>query len=357
MQDAPAGFAGYTPIAPRGELSPVSRTSVTFDRQKWPFKPEVVAEGGNWAVKPGEQPDTPDNLALLTTRLRGPGQGYFTSTRDTSAASAQIAAIAADIEAAYPSLRPETVRGLIVHSAEWTDAMQKQFPQDKKGRVAILRRYGMGVPDLTRACQSAGDALTLVVESVIHPYKRDGNSRDGSSREINLHELPWPKDELAALMATKVQLRVTLSYFIEPNPASRGWNGRYVYQSHGLRFSTKRADDSLDNFRKRINKEAREDGIKPPSRKTEQGWFFGSDQQQAPGSLHTDIWEGTPQQLAAKGAIAVYPVTGWWKNHPDMDQSDDGVRYSLIVSIESPEVPVDLWTPVAQAIGVAVEIA
>jgi hypothetical protein len=357
MWGAPVGFAGYTPIAPRGELSPVSRTSVTFDRKKWPFKPEVVAEGGNWAVKPGEQPDTPDNLALLTTRLRRPGQGYFTSTRDTSAASAQVAAIAADVEAAYPMLRPETVRGLIVHSAEWTDPMREQFPQDKKGRVARLRRYGMGVPDVARACRSAGDALTLVVESVIHPYRRVGNSRKGSSREMNLHELPWPKDELAALMATTVRLRVTLSYFVEPNPSSRGWNGRYVYPSHGLRFATKRADDTLSNFRKRINAEARLGGAKPPSRKTEQGWFFGSDEQQSPGSLHTDIWEGTAQALSEKGAIAVYPVAGWWKDRPDMDQSDDGVHYSLIVSVESPQVPTDLWTPVAQAIGVAVEIA
>ena len=41
MSGAPAAFAGYAPIAPRGELSPVSRTSVVFDRKKWPFKPNA----------------------------------------------------------------------------------------------------------------------------------------------------------------------------------------------------------------------------------------------------------------------------------------------------------------------------
>ena len=49
-------FAGYTPIAPAGELSPRSRTSVAWDRQ-WPVKPDVVFEGGNLAhdgVLPGE---------------------------------------------------------------------------------------------------------------------------------------------------------------------------------------------------------------------------------------------------------------------------------------------------------------
>ena len=45
-----AKFAGYLPIAPAGELSPRSRTSVAWDRQ-WPVKPDVVYEGGNLAHK------------------------------------------------------------------------------------------------------------------------------------------------------------------------------------------------------------------------------------------------------------------------------------------------------------------
>ncbi|WP_165693203.1 S8 family serine peptidase, partial [Mycobacteroides abscessus] len=71
MSGAPEDFAGYVPIAPRGELSPVSRTSVVFDRRKWPFKPDVVADGGNVAASPDKSDvDTPANLALVTTRLQ-----------------------------------------------------------------------------------------------------------------------------------------------------------------------------------------------------------------------------------------------------------------------------------------------
>lgn len=55
-----------------------------------------------------------------------------------------------------------------------------------------------------------------------------------------------------------------------------------------------------------------------------------------------------------EGAIAVYPVAGWWKSQRKYDQSDQGVDYSLVVSIESPHV--DLWTPVAQQIATTVEI-
>lgn len=352
-------FEGYVPIAPRGELSPTSRTSVSFDQKRWPFKPEVVAPGGNIARSPaGTEVDTPENLAILTTRMQRPGEGYFTTSRDTSAATAQVAAIASDIRAAYLHLRAETVRALIVHSAEWTDAMRARVEgvSTKKEAVNLLRRYGMGVPSLDRATRSAANALTLVDEAVIHPYERDGNSSSGTAREMNLHKLPWPIAELSALGETKVRLRVTLSYFVEPNPSSRGWTGRYVYPSHGLRFAMKRPEDSVDAFRQRVNKQAREDGQKPLKLNAEKGWLFGRDQQTSTGSLHTDIWRGSAVDLASKEAVAVYPVMGWWKNRPKLDQSDRGVNYSLVVSIEAPEVEVDLWTPVSQQIATIIEV-
>lgn len=354
MSDSSADFDGYTPIARSGELTPVSRTSVVFNRKKWPFKPDVVAEGGNVAASPDmTSVDTPDNLAVLTTRLQHLGQGAFTTTRDTSAATAQVAALAADIMAEYPSLRVESVRALIVHSAEWTPAMVQRFDSanNKTDRVSLLRRYGMGVPDTTRALRSAADALTLILESQIHPYQREGNSSDGKAREMNLHAFPWPKAELEALGNTEVRLRITLSYFIEPNPSSRGWTGRYIYPSYGLRFAMRRPEDSIDAFRRRINTQARDDGEMPVPLATEKGWLFGATQQQSAGSLHTDIWTGPAIELASKEAIAVYPVAGWWKNRPAHDQSEKGVNYSLIVSIESPSVEVDLWTPIALQIA------
>lgn len=358
MAGAPTDFVGWVPVAPRGELAPTSRTSVSFDRKSWPFKPEIVADGGNVAVSPGATDiDTPPNLAILTTRLQRLGEGFFTTTRDTSAATAQVASIAADILAAYPGLRPETVRALLVHSGEWTDAMRAHFDgeSNKAGIVALVRRYGMGVPDATRAIQSAIDALTLVTESRLRPFEREG-AGEGKAREMNLHRLPWPSNALESLGGAEVRLRVTLSYFVEPNPSSRGWKGRYAYPSHGLRFATKRPDENVDTFRERINKRARDEGQRPSSPSTERGWLLGSDQQQAPGSLHTDIWKGTAADLASKGAIAVYPVAGWWKRRPTLDQSGLGVDYSLVVGIESPNVEVDLWSPVMQQISPVVEI-
>lgn len=354
-------FNGYVPIAERGELSPSSRTSVSFEKSLWPFKPEVVAAGGNLALSPdGTSVDTPPNLGILTTRLSTYGQGFLTETRDTSAATAQVASIAAGIYAAYPDIRPETVRALIVHSAEWTETMKSNFEGNgltKTERVAKLRRYGMGVPSLERAIYSATDALTLVSESIIHPFEISVGKSDPTIREMNLHELPWPTDQLYDLSGTQVTMRVTLSYFIEPNPSRRGWKGRYAYPSHGLRFATKRRDEGIEEFRKRINRRARQEGDNLPQKSTEQGWLFGSDQQKAAGSLHTDIWTGDAADLANKGAIAIYPVGGWWKFNKSGDQSENGVDYSLIVSIESPETEVDLWTPVNALIETPVEIS
>ena len=140
----------WIPLAPQGELSPFSRTSVLFGRI-WPSKPDVVFEGGNAARSPsGTEFDWPDSLQLLTTRRLEPGRGLLDTTCMTSAATAGVAHIGAAILAEYPSLSPEAVRALIVHSAEWTPAMTAHFQPgaSRRERVALRRRYGMGCPTL-----------------------------------------------------------------------------------------------------------------------------------------------------------------------------------------------------------------
>lgn len=74
------------------------------------------------------------------------------------------------------------------------------------------------------------------------------------------------------------------------------------------------------------------------------------------GSIHTDAWTGTAADLAHRGAVAVFPVSGWWKERPKRDRSEEGARYSLIVSIETPGQEVDIWTPVAMETGVPIVI-
>lgn len=344
-------FDGWDPLAPAGELSPYSTTSVGF-APPWPIKPDVVMEGGNVGINGDDEiHDEVDDLLLLTTYYK-PADKPLVTTWGTSAACASAARLCARVAADYPGLWAETVRGLVVHSARWTKAMRQHLAKkdNKTERSKLLRRYGYGVPDEARAMRSAADSLTMIAQATIRPF--DG----GKFRDIHMFDLPWPNDVLAGLGETEVQLRVTLSYFIEPNPARLGWKARHRYQSHGLRFEVKRRAETLADFEKRINQLEREEGERRPEAAADDGWYFGPRAREH-GSIHSDYWMGTAADLAARGVIGVHPVTGWWKEQPKRDRSADGVRYALIVSIEAPGVETDLWTPVARAVGVPIEVA
>jgi hypothetical protein len=342
---------GWTALSPPGELSPYSTTSVAF-QEIWPTKPEVVFEGGNVAYDGTNfDPGVPD-LCLLSTHYK-PTEKLFVLSHATSAATAQVARIAAIIQADYPDFWPETIRALIVHSAKWTQAMESQLmgAQGKRAKARLVRRYGFGVPQLERALRSAIDSLTLVAQGTLRPFS------DGKMREMDFYQLPWPKEALEDLGPAVVHLRVTLSYFVEPNPSRRGWKRRYRYASHGLRFDVKLPTEDIDTFRKRLNQRAlEEDEDRPQIGSDSEDWFLG-EQARNKGSIHSDIWEGTAADLAARGVIGICPVSGWWKDQPKRDRSQFGARYAILVSIETEAEGVDIWTPVAQQIGVPIESA
>ncbi len=150
---------------------------------------------------------------------------------------------------------------------------------------------------------------------------------------------------------------MTLSYFIEPNPGRRGWTNRHRYASHGLRFEVKGPTESMEELRKRLDQRALdEDEEKPASGGDSSEWYLG-EQARNRGSIHSDILQGFAADLAERGVVAVYPVSGWWKDQPKRDRSKKGAHYALVVSLETPGVDADIWTPVAQQIGLPVEIA
>ena len=343
--------SGLLPVAAAGELSPWSTTSVTF-AESWPIKPDIVLEGGNVAHDGKSIIDTfhPD-LCLLSTYYK-PSLKSFVLTSATSAATAQAARLAAMVSAKYPSLWPETIRGLLVHSARWTPAMQSHLngASSKSQRAMLVRRYGMGVPSANRALRSANDSLTMIKEGTIRPFS------NGKMREIHFYEIPWPKASLENLGDQIVRLRVTLSYFIEPNPARTGWQSRHRYASHGLRLDLKAPTESADEFRKRLNKKSLGEGERRPASPSDSSKWFLGEKARNKGSLHTDILAETAADMAARGVVGIYPVTGWWKENRKRDRSSDGVRYSLIMSIETEAQDVDIWTPVAVQIGVPIQI-
>src|SRR6202042_2238373 len=112
----------------------------------------------------------------------------------------------------------------------------------KSDHALLLKRYGYGVPDLERALYSGKNALTLIAEDTMQPYVKRG-SKKPVLREMKLYALPWPLEQLTQLGETEVHLRITLSYFIEPNPAESARNRKSRYGSHGLRFAVKLPDE------------------------------------------------------------------------------------------------------------------
>lgn len=340
------GYAGWQPLAPGGDLSPRSRTSVIWEPQ-WPIRPDVVFEGGNMAHD-GRNPGVPiDDLCVLTTHYRAAVRA-FDYMRDTSCATALASYMAARIMSEQPTYRPETIRALIVHSAEWTPAMGTQFngASSKTARRALVRRYGYGVPDLGRALQSASNDLTLIAEDELQPFYVESKGGQVKTKDMNLHRLPWPSEVLEELGEANVELKVTLSYFIEPNPGERGRGYKHRYASHGLRFKVKGSLETYDQFRWQINKAVQdEEEGKKSSSSDEKNWFLGPNTRDS-GSVHCDIWKGSAVELAQKDAIAVYPVGGWWKEKKYLERYNQVSYYTLIVSIRVPEIDVDIYTPV-----------
>lgn len=352
-------YPEWTPIAPPGGLSPSSSTSLTWS-SAWPLKPDVVAEGGNGCIAPGNNIIVgPESMRMLTTSHE-PLTALLAEAGDTSGATAEVARLAAHLDARYPDHWPETQRALIVHGAQYTPAMKNTMPIPTRKRdvEVLLRRFGHGA--ITgRALFSTAQRPTLILQERITPYRRNGG--DVSLNDINMHALPWPAAELRALGALDVELRVTLSYFIEPNPSRRGWQSKFRYQSHGLRFEVKAATETDERFNQRINlierlAAAGEEGPESMPNPDRDGWLLGS-QLRARGSLHSDIWRGTAVDLAEKSHVAVFPVGGWWKDWKGAPQPDRSVRYALVVSVEIPETTnVDIYTAVANQIAVPVAV-
>jgi hypothetical protein len=345
-------FQGWQPVAPCGDLSPRSRTSVSWDNQ-WPIRPDVVFEGGNLASDGQNPAQNIDDLLLLTTHHR-PEFRSFNVMSDTSCATALASYMAARILSEKPKYWPETIRALMVHSAEWTPAMLVHLPKKptQTQKRPLLRRYGYGVPDLERALRSTKTDLTLIIEDQLKFFEKDKNNK--IINKMNFHNLPWPTEKLQELGEEQVKLKITLSYFIEPNPGERGRGKKHRYASYGLRFDVKRPGEKNDNFKSRINKAAREEEDSIQIRTDDKNWFLGVNLR-THGSIHSDVWTGSAADLVDREMVGVWPVGGWWKEKKEKERWDQIARYSLIVTIQVPEVDVDIYTPVSNLIPTEIE--
>lgn len=346
--------SGPAPVADAGGLSPRSRTAQAWDGRA--HKPDIVMEGGNHGRDPDGLTSRPHGPDMIVTTSNRPNS--ITLTGDTSAAAAAAARLAARVMARYPAMRAETVRGLLAHGADWTPAMRERHQAmiragspELDATLAILDCFGWGVPDEERIFWSASNALTLIVEDELRPYKKE--SQNVTLKEMKAFRLPWPDTALGALGATDVELRCTLSYFIQPDIHSAGLGRKQFYPSHGLKFDLQRFEETESRALRRVNKAVTT--LDPNT--NDNGWLLGW-RKRIRGTLHHDVWRGPAYQLVGRRLINVTPMRGWWAASSAIEPQEIPVRFSLIVSIRTPQTVNDLVAEVRNAVpaGLLVDV-
>lgn len=341
---------GLTPLVPANHKSPFSRGSLDLPSDLTPIKPEVLFEAGNMLVDGrdycGGHPVV-SLLALSSDVTTEPLMPF----NATSAATGVAGNFMGRLKGAVPGLWPETYRALMVDSAVWPQPIRAKLigrgahwkPKSKAAAQGILRDVGYGVPDLERALRSARNDVTLIAQAEIQPFASGMNGQSAVFNEMHFYNLPWPTALLQGLENEIVTLKVTLSYFIEPNLSGRAATRSDTYRSFALRFEMKKRTETAASFRRRLTQ--RREGSEPAPNEGSH-WLLGPNAFQA-GSLHCDLWRGAAVDLASHDEIAVYPVGGWWKSHIGQQRMNDKGRYALVLSLSAPGQAVDLHAQIA----------
>ncbi|MCG2612668.1 S8 family peptidase [Terrimonas sp. NA20] len=340
-------WPNVTPLANNGHMSPSNSTSLLWDDQ-WPYKPDIVMEGGNLGRSGSMILDNIHTLKPLS--LDKDFQQYiFNPFGDTSGAAALASKLAAELKTKHGHFWPETIRGLMAHSAEWTDVMlngvslSNATVQQKK---TLLRSFGYGVPIERNAFYSAQNSVTLISQNYIQPFRMDGSAV--KTNEYHLYEIPWPTDILQNILTDKdVTLKLTLSYFIDPNPGNRRYANNFSYYSHGLDFKVIKPAESLDVFKRRVS--GAEENQHTTYQGQEEPWIL-KESCRNKGSLKKDFIICSGADLALRNMIAIYPKHGWYSSRKRLGLAESIVRYSLIISIETEGAETDLYTAISSLI-------
>lgn len=334
-------------LAANGGMSPSNSTSLIWESQ-WPVKPDIVLEGGNLGVRGIQILDNIPTLKPLS--LDKDFNFLLYPFGDTSGAAALASKMAAELKTEYPHYWPETIRALIVHSADWTSEMLNGANLTTASvavKRELLRSFGYGTPNIQAAMYSAKNTLTLIAENEIQPYRFEGSSV--KYNEYHLYEIPWPIDILQGLLSDKdVKLTLTLSYFIDPNPGNKSYVNNFSYYSHSLDFKMIKPTEDINQFKRRVS--AAEENQQTPFNGQEEPWLLKESVRNR-GSLKKDFIISSGADLATRNFVAIYPKGGWYNTRKRLGMVEKRVRYSLIISIQSEELEVDIYNPISLLIS------
>lgn len=298
-------------------------------------------EGGNVAYHAMLKETSHSDLSLVTTSndMQEPLEPF----NATSAATGLAARLAARIKVENPQMSMLSIRGMMVHSARWTDEMKRIDNIDER-----MSLCGYGVPNEDMAIYSNEKCATYIFENQLRPYKQgeSGNVYD----QIHYYDLPWPKELLENMGDEEVRIRITLSYYVKPSPGYAGRTDKYRYPSATLHFDMKTATETKEEFLCRRNKY---EGDK--TTQNDSGRWNVKQQRRERGTVQSDWIECTAADLAEMDKIVVYPGPGWWKERK-LNNVGNSVPYSLIVSVETKETDIysAIETAISNRIGVSI---
>jgi len=117
--------------------------------------------------------------------------------------------------------------------------------------------------------------------------------------------LPIPLAVFKELGNETIELKIALSYFVDPNPGLSANIDPQRYQSHGLRFDLQRRGETLPKFRERVNAAERDDPRQAASGEPDDTrWMLGARSMSA-GSLHCDVWTGPAIELLGRNHVSI----------------------------------------------------
>lgn len=132
----------------------------TRKRNKNLFKPDIIESGGDYGFYNPTTIDRMDNAAM-TVMSSNPALGY-TKQVGTSLAAPLAANLAAQLKIAYPDLKAQTLKALIINGASLKNTA---YPDTYKS--LLNRTAGYGLIDVDRTIFSNENNATMVLEDTI----------------------------------------------------------------------------------------------------------------------------------------------------------------------------------------------
>lgn len=121
-------------------------------------KPDLVFDGGDLL-------NTQSGIEVIAR----PADDYFKRTAGTSLSAPLITSMAAEIEGMYPDLHVQSIKALLINSANYHKP--KQLPLFKNKGELLRKLIGFGVPDRNQALLSDNNSITMVVEDQIKLFE------------------------------------------------------------------------------------------------------------------------------------------------------------------------------------------